>query len=126
MILGIGNDIIEVARIKAILNRYPERFLRRVFTSLEQDYCLKRKDPAIHLSGRFAAKEAVVKALGIGFSQGLSWLDFEIRNDGKGKPSVYFSDFAKELLGNQQVCISISHCHAYATAVAIWCGDRVV
>lgn len=120
MILGIGNDIIEVSRIKNILNRYSKRFLSRVFTPLEQVYCLKRKDPALHLSGRFAAKEAIVKAFGIGFSQGLSWLDIEIRNDEKGKPSPFFSDFAKDLLEDPKVFISISHCHTYATAIAIW------
>jgi holo-[acyl-carrier protein] synthase len=120
MILGVGNDIIEVARIRTILTRYPQRFLSRVFTPFEQEYCLKRKDPAIHLSGRFAAKEAIVKALGVGFSQGLSWLDIEIRNDEKGKPSPYFSEFAKELFDELHFCISISHCHEYATAFAIW------
>lgn len=120
MILGIGNDIVEVARIKAILARHPQRFLDRVFTSHEQDYCLKRKDPALHLAGRFAAKEAIVKALGTGFSQGLSWLDFEIRNDPKGKPIVALSSFAQELFGDLSLLISMSHCREYATAVAIW------
>lgn len=120
MILGIGNDIVEVARIKAILSHHHQRFLDRVFTSHEQDYCLKRKDPALHLAGRFAAKEAIVKALGTGFSQGLSWLDIEIRNDSKGKPIASFSLFAKELFGDLTLHISMSHCHQYATAVAIW------
>lgn len=120
MILGIGNDIVEVARIKAVFSRYPRRFLDRIFTSYEQDYCLKRKEPALHLAGRFAAKEAIVKALGTGFSQGLSWLDIEIRNDLQGKPAVFFSLFAKELFGDLKLHISISHCHQYATAFAIW------
>ena len=120
MILGIGNDIIEIARIKAILTRYPQRFLNRVFTSREQDYCLKKKDPALHLAGRFAAKEAIVKALGTGFSQGLSWLDIEISNDSKGKPTASLSPFAKGLFGDLTLHISLSHCHHYATAIAIW------
>jgi holo-[acyl-carrier protein] synthase len=123
MILGVGNDIVEVARIKAILSRHPQRFLDRVFTPHEQDYCLKRKDPALHLAARFAAKEAIVKALGTGFSQGLSWLDIEIRNDAKGKPVASFSPFAKELFGDLLLHISMSHCHQYATAVAIWARD---
>jgi holo-[acyl-carrier protein] synthase len=118
MILGVGNDIVEVARIKAILSRHPQRFLDRVFTPHEQDYCLKRKDPALHLAARFAAKEAIVKALGTGFSQGLSWLDIEIR-----KPVASFSPFAKELFGDLLLHISMSHCHQYATAVAIWARD---
>jgi holo-[acyl-carrier protein] synthase len=120
MILGIGNDIVEVARIKAILARYPQRFLDRIFTSHEQEYCLKRKEPALHLAGRFAAKEAIVKALGTGFSQGLNWLDFEIKNDSKGKPTVFLSLPAKELLGEPVLHVSISHCHHYATAFAVW------
>lgn len=120
MILGLGNDIIEVSRIQAILTRHPERFLNRIFTPHEQDYCLKRKEPALHLAGRFAAKEAIVKALGTGFSQGLNWLDIEIQNDTKGKPIASFSPFAKELFGDLTLHISISHCRQYATAVAIW------
>lgn len=120
MILGVGNDIVEVARIRAILTRYPERFLQRVYTTYEQEIALKRKDPALHLSGRFAAKEAIVKALGTGFSQGLTWVDIEIRNDERGKPFAYLSQYAKELFGDLALHISISHCHEYATAVAIW------
>jgi holo-[acyl-carrier protein] synthase len=120
MILGIGNDIVEIARIKAVLARYPQRFLNRVFTPHEQEYCLKRKEPALHLAGRFAAKEAVVKALGTGFIQGLTWLDIEIRHDSKGKPGVFFSPSATHLLNDSSLFISISHCHQYATAVALW------
>lgn len=123
MILGIGNDIVEIARIQAILARYPQRFLNRIFTSHEQDYCLKRKEPALHLAGRFAAKEAIVKALGTGFSQGLSWLDIEILNDSKGKPIASFSPYAQELFGDLKMHISLSHCHQYATAFAIWTRD---
>src|SRR5438132_589933 len=120
MILGIGNDIVEIERIKAILVRYPQRFLQRILTPFEQEYCLKFKEPAIHLAGRFAAKEAISKALGTGFSQGLSWLDIEIRNDAKGKPVVFFSSFAKEMFGDLNLNISISHCAQFATSVAIW------
>lgn len=119
MIRGIGTDIIEVARIKAILDRYPDRFLNRVFTPDEQAYCLKRKEPALHLAGRFAAKEAVVKALGTGFSQGLSWLDIEIRHDSKGKPCVALSPMAADMFDHPTLHVSLSHCHHYATAVAI-------
>ncbi len=119
MILGIGNDIVEVARIKGILTRHPQKFLDRVFTPLEQEYCLKKHDPTLHLAGRFAVKEAIVKSLGTGFSQGLSWLDIEIRNDDKGKPIASLSPFALELFGDIVLHISLSHCHHYATAVAV-------
>ena len=120
MILGVGNDIVEVARIHAILERHPQRFLNRIFTLAEQEYCLKRHTPFLHFAGRFAAKEAVVKAFGTGFSQGLSWQDIEIQNDSRGKPIVSLSPFARELFGDATIHLSISHCHNYATAVALW------
>lgn len=120
MILGIGNDIIEVARIKASIERYQTRFLDRLFTPREQGYCLNRKDPALHFAGRFAAKEAIVKALGTGFSQGLTWLDIEIYNDEKGKPCVTYSPKLAHLFHHPLLHLSISHCQHYATAFAIW------
>jgi len=124
MILGIGNDIVEIDRIRSVIARYPQRFINRLFTLCEQEYCLQRKDPALHFAGRFAAKEAVVKALGTGFTQNISWLDIEIRHDSKGKPGVFFSRSAASLLGDPTLCVSISHCHQYATAVAIWSNQN--
>lgn len=122
MILGIGNDIIEIERIKGVIDRYPKRFLDRVFSSKEQEYCLKRKEPALHFAGRFAAKEAIVKALGTGFSKGLNWLDIEILPNEKGKPEVFLSPSASKFLGEPALMVSISHCRLYATAFAIWLG----
>jgi len=119
-VLGIGTDIVEIDRIRAILKRYPSKFLKRILTPYEQKYCLERKEPALHLAGRFAAKEAIVKAIGTGFSHGLSWTDIEICNDTYGKPSPFLSPFLLEKLGNDvQIQISISHCKQYATAFAI-------
>ena len=120
MILGIGNDIIEVSRIKTILERYQSRFLNRVFTEYEQEYCLKKKTPALHLAGRFAAKEAIAKALGVGFSRGLGWLDIEIGHDSMGKPDVSLSLSANHFTKDSHLLVSISHCDQYATAVAVW------
>ena len=120
MICGVGNDIVEIARIEALYHRYPERFLKRIYTPLEQEYCLRKKSPAIHLAARFAAKEAIVKALGTGFSRGLSWLDFEIINDALGKPFVHLSPFAEEIFGNSILHISLSHSQHYATAFDIY------
>lgn len=120
MILGLGNDIVEIQRIKSLIAKYPRRFLDRVFTAREQEYCLQRKEPSIHFAGRFAAKEAVVKALGTGFSNGLSWKDFEILPDSNGKPDVFLSPAAKGLCGGTQLLVSISHSEQYATAIAIW------
>lgn len=124
MILGIGTDIVEIARIRAVLNRYTTRFINRIFTSYEQEYCLKHKEPALHFAGRFAAKEAIAKALGTGFTQGLSWLDIEIRNDISGKPMAFFSSSMANM-SNATLLVSISHCHQYATAFAIWTSEKV-
>src|SRR5574342_249612 len=90
-ILGIGNDIIEIDRIRNSIDTHGLRLISRIFTTKEQDYCLKYKDPVPHFAGRFSAKEAVVKALGTGFGEHASWLDIEILNDPSGKPCVHFS-----------------------------------
>lgn len=119
MILGIGNDIVEVARIKKSMERHQKRFLDRVFTSHEQNYCLSRKEPSLHLAGRFAAKEAIVKALGTGFVKDITWLDIEIRNTPEGKPYPVFSQQLQAFFPSLNVFISISHCDQYATAFAI-------
>lgn len=123
-IQGIGNDIIAIARMRSALSRHNQRFLQKVFTPLEQAYCLANKDPVPHLTGRFAAKEAVVKALGVGFSDGLNWLDIEIRRQASGQPLVQLSPHAALKLGHPLFLISISHCHEYATAVAIWLSGQ--
>lgn len=119
-ILGIGTDIIAVARIRRLLDRYSDRFLNRIYTPAEQAYCFQRKDPTPHLSGRFAAKEAIVKALGTGFRNGLDWTDIEIVNDEQGKPCVRMTEKLTPLYRSTGLHISISHCKEYATATAIW------
>lgn len=121
MILGIGNDIVEVDRIRAILEKHGKRFLDRLYTPREQEYCLKHKDPAIHFAGRFAAKEALAKALGTGLGRELvTWVDLEIINDAYGKPLVKMSDQLSDAFNSPTLFISISHCDQYATAFAIW------
>lgn len=120
MILGIGTDIVEIQRIRHVIQRYESRFLNRLFNVSEQNYCLSKKDPALHFSGRFAAKEAIVKALGTGFTSGIEWKDFEIIPDAKGKPSVFFSRKIQLQFHSPLLHLSISHCHFYATAFVIW------
>jgi holo-[acyl-carrier protein] synthase len=115
---SLGSDIIEVGRIAANIKRYGKRFLDRLFTPLEQGYCQRYREPARHFAGRWAAKEAVVKALGTGISQEISWLDIEISNDPRGKPVVALSKEAKEHFGDPQIALTISHCKEYAMAVA--------
>ncbi len=119
-ILGIGNDIVEIERIRSSIDSHGYRLLARLFSTQEQDYCLKHKDPIPHFAARFSAKEAVVKALGTGFGEHASWLDIEVLNDALGKPYVNFSPKLQERLKNTHMQISISHCKLYVTAVAIW------
>ncbi len=119
-IKGIGNDIIEIERIRKSYDLHGYRFLTRLFSIKEQDYCLKYKDPIPHFAARFSVKESIVKALGTGFGKHASWLDMEILNDSLGKPNVTFSDHLNQTLDNPLVLVSISHCQLYVATVAIW------
>lgn len=119
MIHGIGTDIIEVKRIDESIERFGQRFLDRIFSLDEQAYCLHHKDASRHFAGRFAAKEAIVKALGTGFRDGIGWLDIEITNDHHGKPVAQLSVKLKETFDSPLIHLSISHGRDYATAFAI-------
>lgn len=119
-IKGIGNDIIQVTRLEGTIARYGQRFLDRTFTSHEQKYCLEHKDSTRHFAGRWAAKEAIVKALGHGFDHNVSWLDIEIANDPHGKPYPIFSESLNQIYNTPNLLLSISHCKEYAIATAIW------
>lgn len=119
MVNGLGTDIIEVQRIANSIERHGNRFLERLFTQEEINYCSKFRDFARHYAGRFAAKEAIVKALGTGISHEISWLDMEILNDERGKPFLNLSLKGKDLFGNPEIQLSISHCKEYAMAVAL-------
>ncbi len=119
-IRGLGNDIIEIERIRDSIKQHGDRFIERLFTSKEQSYAQKHEDSVSHFAGRFAAKEAIAKAFGTGFGEHLSWKDIEILNDDKGRPHVTFSERLKSSFNNPEVLLSISHCKHYASAVAIW------
>lgn len=116
---GIGTDIIEVARIRANLEKYGEKFLEKVLTVKERDYCKTYKDPSPHVAGRFAAKEAVAKALGKGFGDELAFHDIEILNDLSGKPQVLLSPRSSAIFDHPQLWVSISHCKTHAVAMVI-------
>ena len=116
-IYGIGNDIIEVKRILKSIKTHGQHFLDKLFTKREQQYCNSFRLPEIHFAGRYAAKEAVSKALGTGFGKELKWLEFEIVNNELGKPEVIFLNDSKWL--EFEIQISISHCKEYASAIAI-------
>jgi len=125
-VLGLGTDIVECLRIAQMIERHGELFLRRVYTDREIEYCSARRAATQHYSGRWAAKEALLKALGTGWSQGIRWRDLEIRNDRKGKPLVIVTGVAGELCeqrGIGEMVVSISHCHSHATAFALALAD---
>ena len=122
MIAGIGTDIIEVVRIGQMIERHGELFLERVFTPGEIRYCQGRKHAMEHYAGRWAAKEAILKCLGTGWSKGISWTDLEVINDHGGAPKVALAGAAADIargLGIGEIMVSISHCRAYAVAYAL-------
>jgi len=119
MVEALGIDIIEVKRIKKALEKWGKRFLERVYTPKELAYCLKKRYPEGSLAGRFAAKEAVMKALGTGLTLGVSWKDIEIVNDNKGKPEVFLYGKTRKISGNKKVLVSISHTKEDAIAQAM-------
>ncbi len=124
-VIGIGTDIIECLRIAQMIERHGELFLARVYTPREIEYCSSRKAATQHYAGRWAAKEAVLKALGTGWARGISWQDIEVRNDLGGKPSIALAGGARaacEQLGIAEMLISISHCRTHATAYALAVG----
>ena len=120
MILGLGNDLIEIERIRLSIERHGLHFLNRLFTRKEQDYCYRFDAAAPHFAGRFAAKEALAKAFGTGFGPDLSWLELEILSDERGKPVVFLSSPLQQRYENPRLFVAISHCNGYALATAIW------
>lgn len=119
--VGLGVDIVEIERMKKILERTPS-FESKVFSEEEQQYCRSKKRPEVQYAMRFAAKEAVVKALGTGFSQGIKVRDIEVAKNEKGKPFVILSGRAKEIsesLGVLEIPLSLSYTHSEAVACAM-------
>lgn len=122
MILGIGTDIIEVARVQGSLDRFGEHFMKRVLRPDEIAYCLAHKSPGPFVAVRFAAKEAISKAFGTGIGAQLGWLDMEIRRKESGEPYVVLHGGGKTLFETRnarQLLITLSHTQTYATAVAV-------
>ncbi len=119
MLEGLGIDMVEVGRIKKAIDRWGERFLHRVFTSEERDYCERKAHPEQSFAARFAAKEAVLKTIGTGLSDGISWTDVEVVNDKSGKPEVRLGEKITRRIGNKKILLSISHTKEFAIAFAI-------
>lgn len=122
---GIGVDLVEVARLRRAVERWKERFLQRVFTQVEIEYCFKRRDPIPHLAARFAAKEACLKALGTGLSMGVSWRELEVRRERGQPPTLVLSGRSRSVglaKGASQVLLSLTHDGDYAFAQATLLG----
>ncbi len=117
-ILGLGTDIIEIDRIAKAMERAGPKFLERILTESERAYCLGHGNPLPRIAGRWAAKEAAVKALGLGFGT-IGFLDVEILLDDKGAPLLTLHGEALRLFPKEKMLISISHCKEYAVATAI-------
>ena len=126
-VLGIGTDIVEVARLKRLADKHGQAFLDRVFTPDERAYCDSRKRRWEHYAVRFAAKEAVGKALGTGLGADAGLKEIEIRREITGPPAVQLSGAARETadkLGIREVLLSLSHTDQFALAFVILKGSR--
>jgi holo-[acyl-carrier protein] synthase len=123
-IIGLGLDATDIPRIAATIERYGERFLRRIFTDGEIAYCQRRRNPSIHFAGRFAAKEAAMKALGTGHTQQVLWRDVEVVRRG-GPPQLQFHGGAGRrftAIGARSSLLTITHSDALALAEVLLLG----
>ena len=124
-ILGLGFDATDIPRIRKTFDRYGDRFLQRVFTDGEIAYCTRRRNPVPHLAGRFAAKEAAMKALGTGHSRGVLWKDIEVVRAG-GPPQLRLHGGAARQAARLHVrssLLTITHSDALAMAQVLLLGD---
>ena len=121
-LLGIGIDVVEVERIGSSMDEFKDKFVNRIFTKSEQEYCDSQKRPEIHYAARFAAKEAIAKAFGTGIGKEISWLDMEIIRQASGEPTVIMSGNGKNYADKLKVVdikISLTHAEHYAAANAV-------
>ncbi len=123
-IIGLGLDATDIGRVADTIRRYGDRFLQRIFTPGEVEYCMRRRDPAIHFAGRFAAKEAAMKALGTGHSQGVLWRDVEVLRRG-GPPQLALHGGAGRrfaAIGGHKSLLTITHAETLALAEVLILG----
>lgn len=125
-IIGLGNDLVDIRRIEKSVNRFEGRFIRRVFTEYEINYCRSKGNEADNFAKRFAAKEACAKALGTGFAKGVFWKDMAVENDEHGKPYMKLTGGARERLNEltpegmrPQIDLSMSDEPPMAQAIVI-------
>jgi holo-[acyl-carrier protein] synthase len=122
MIIGTGVDIVEIARLRKAVERLKDRFIQRVFTTEEQQFCSQHRDPAPHYAARFAAKEAMFKALGTGWAKGVTWQDVEVLRQQQEAPTLILHGEAHRLslcMGATKVHLSLSHSEQSAIALVI-------
>jgi holo-[acyl-carrier protein] synthase len=119
MIKGIGVDIIEIERIRENIEMNGARFLEKVFTAGEISYCSAKANRAQHFAARFAAKEAVSKALATGWTGDFRWTDVELANDRSGQPRILLHGPLLERLAESTVLVSISHSHSHVVAMVV-------
>ena len=117
-VYSVGVDLIEIERIEKLLDKYGDKFIKRIFTESEIQYCQKKKDRGSY-AARFAAKEAVFKATGLGLGKGMTWKDVEVINDEKGKPEIRLYGKTAELLKGKEIHISISHSKDASLAMVV-------
>lgn len=122
MIFGIGIDIIEISRVKALYDEYGDEIVRKLFTEKEISYCMGKAFPERSFSARFSAKEAFLKALGTGLSSGISWKQIEIENAESGKPNIVCDADLQNILNEKKISnihLSIAHSENYAVAMVV-------
>ena len=125
-VLAHGVDMVACGRLGEAIERHGDRFLHRVFTPAELDYCRDKRRRIEHLAGRFAAKEAVLKLLGTGWQNGISWTEIEILNLPSGQPQVRLSGQCRQVAdkaGLTEIHVSISHIATHAIASAVGCSS---
>jgi holo-[acyl-carrier protein] synthase len=124
-ILGIGTEIVECPRIGRMIEHHGELFLRRIYTEREIRWCQARRRALEHFAARWAAKEAVLKALGTSWRHGLCWTDLEVRHESDSPPRVLVRGGVRDVVarhGVTNILLSLSHCRTYATAYALVVG----
>lgn len=122
MVVGIGIDVIQNERIAQSLERFPERFVARIYTDREAEYCRECAHPSIHFAARFAAKEAAFKALGTGWARGIRWTDVEVQRLASGQPELHLYGAARQRaasLGAERFYVSLTHDQSVSAAVVV-------
>jgi holo-[acyl-carrier protein] synthase len=122
MIFGIGTDLVEVSRVEKILQKWGDKFLAKVYSQNEIDYCRKKAFPSIHYAARFAVKESFLKSLGIGLGMGVKLRDIEVVNNEQGTPVLNVQESIKarlDKLGINKIHVSITHTREHAQAIVV-------